>query len=137
MSQFGDLYSKYYDLLYQDKDYNAEVDYIIQLFQKYPNKIETILDLGCGTGKHDKILCDNGYTIHGVDISEEMLNLAELRRKGRESELTFSQSDITQLELGKKSTMMVLKYMKSSGLYVSEAFNPLMLNLIQKMIPIK
>lgn len=107
MSQFGDLYSKYYDLLYQDKDYNAEVDYIIQLFQKYPNKIETILDLGCGTGKHDKILCDKGYTIHGVDISEEMLNIAELRRKGRESELTFSQSDITQLELGKKFDVIV------------------------------
>ncbi len=107
MSQFGDLYSKYYDLLYQDKDYNAEVDYIIQLIQKYPNKIETILDLGCGTGKHDKILCDKGYTIHGVDISEEMLNIAELRRKGRESELTFSQSDITQLELGKKFDVIV------------------------------
>ena len=107
MSQFGDLYSKYYDLLYQDKDYNAEVDYIIQLFQKYPNKIETILDLGCGTGKHDKILCDKGYTIHGVDISEEMLNIAEIRRKGRESELTFSQSDITQLELGKKFDVIV------------------------------
>tara|TARA_B100000989_G_scaffold298573_1_gene288529 strand:- start:4660 stop:5421 length:762 start_codon:yes stop_codon:yes gene_type:complete len=107
LSQFGDLYSKYYDLLYQDKDYNAEVDYIIQLIQKYPNKIETILDLGCGTGKHDKILCDKGYTIHGVDISEEMLNIAELRRKGRESELTFSQSDITQLELGKKFDVIV------------------------------
>ena len=121
MSQFGDLYSKYYDLLYQDKDYNAEVDYIIQLIQKYPNKIETILDLGCGTGKHDKILCDKGYTIHGVDISEEMLNIAELRRKGRESELTFSQSDIAQLELGKKfdaivSLFHVMSYQNTNDL---------------------
>ena len=107
MSQFGDLYSKYYDLLYQDKDYNAEIDYIIQLIQNHPNKIESILDLGCGTGKHDEILCDKEYKIHGVDISEEMLNIAELRRKGREDNLTFSQSDIAELELGKKFDVIV------------------------------
>ncbi len=27
MSQFGHLYSQYYDLLYQDKDYIGEVEY--------------------------------------------------------------------------------------------------------------
>lgn len=107
MSQFGNLYSKYYDLLYQDKDYNAEIDYIIQLIQNHPIKIESILDLGCGTGKHDEILCDKGYKIHGVDISEEMLNIAELKRKGRESNLTFTQSNIAELELGKKFDLII------------------------------
>ena len=28
MKQFGDLYSKYYDLLYEDKNYSGEVEYI-------------------------------------------------------------------------------------------------------------
>jgi hypothetical protein len=28
MSQFGDLYSQYYDLLYRDKDYAGEVEYV-------------------------------------------------------------------------------------------------------------
>lgn len=107
MTQFGDLYSKYYDLLYQDKDYKAEIDYVIQLIKKHPKKTQSILDLGCGTGKHDQILCDKGYIIHGVDISEEMLNIAEHRRKGREKKLTFSQSDITKLKLGKKFDVIV------------------------------
>lgn len=121
MSQFGDLYSKYYDLLYKDKDYNSEVDYVIQLINKYGKKPQSILDLGCGTGKHDQILCDNGYITHGVDISEEMLKIAEHRRQGREKKLTFSQSDITQLKLGRKfdviiSLFHVMSYQNTNAL---------------------
>lgn len=121
MSQFGDLYSKYYDLLYQDKDYQSEVEYIISLIQYHTNKVKTILDLGCGTGKHDELLCDKGYNIHGVDISEEMLKLAEIRRKGKENNLTFSRSDISKLDLGQKfdviiSLFHVISYQKTNVL---------------------
>ena len=107
MNQFGDLYSQYYDLLYQDKDYIAEVEYIEDLIKSHSSETKSILDLGCGTGKHDELLCDKGYTVHGVDISEEMLEIAEVRRKGREEKLTFSQSDINQLYLNQKFDTIV------------------------------
>jgi len=107
MSQFGDLYSRYYDLLYQDKDYIAEVGYIDNLIKNYSRKTKTILDLGCGTGKHDNLLCDKGYVVHGVDISQEMLDIAETRRKGKENKLTFGCSDITQLNINKKFDAVV------------------------------
>ena len=102
MSQFGDLYSQYYDLLYQDKDYSAETDYIDSLIKEHSKNVKTILDLGCGTGKHDELLCDKGYTVHGVDISKEMLEIAETKRKGKEDKLTFSHSDITQLNINRR-----------------------------------
>jgi len=107
MNQFGDLYSQYYDLLYQDKDYSAEADYIDTLIKDHNQNVKTILDLGCGTGKHDVLLCDKGYTVHGVDISKEMLDIAEIRRKDKENKLTFSQSDITQLHLNQKFDAVV------------------------------
>ena len=107
MNQFGDLYSQYYDLLYQDKDYAAEVDYIENLIKIYSSNTKTILDLGCGTGKHDALLCDKGYKVHGVDISVDMLDIAATRRKDRENKLTFSQSDITQLKLNKKFNTVI------------------------------
>lgn len=102
MTQFGDLYSRYYDLIYKNKDYFSEVEYIESLIKKEHIEIKTILDLGCGTGRHDELLCDKGYVVHGVDISEEMLKIAEARRKNNENKLTFSQSDITKLELNQK-----------------------------------
>ena len=42
-------YSKYYDLMYHNKDYQKEADYIIALHKKIP---QNILDIGCGTGNH-------------------------------------------------------------------------------------
>ncbi len=99
MSQFGDLYSHYYDLLYSDKNYGAEVDYVDELIKaKVPNA-KTILDLGCGTGKHAELLCNKGYTVHGIDLSEEMLKIARTRCIGKEDRLLFSHSNIQDLNL--------------------------------------
>jgi len=107
MSQFGDLYSQYYDLLYSDKDYGKEVEYIDNLIKENSNNIQTILDMGCGTGKHAELLCDKGYSIHGIDLSEDMLKIAETRRKDKEEKLSFSHSNIQELNLYKKFDVVV------------------------------
>tara|TARA_B100000787_G_C16191169_1_gene297591 strand:+ start:1921 stop:2685 length:765 start_codon:yes stop_codon:yes gene_type:complete len=107
MSQFGDLYSQYYDLLYSDKDYEGEVDYINQLIRKNAKKAKTLLDMGCGTGRHADLLCDKGYIVHGIDLSEDMLKIAENRRKNKEDKLSFSHSSIQELELEKKFDIVV------------------------------
>ena len=75
MSAFN-AYSKYYDLLYKDKDYSGEAEYIHNLIQKYAPGAKSILNLGCGTGRHDIFLAEKGYTITGVDISEDMISIA-------------------------------------------------------------
>lgn len=75
VATFG-AYAAYYDLLYQDKDNAAEVDYIENLIRRYHPAANSILDLGCGTGRHAKLLAKKGYAVVGVDQSEEMLDLA-------------------------------------------------------------
>ncbi|MFM6580781.1 MAG: class I SAM-dependent DNA methyltransferase, partial [Dolichospermum sp.] len=75
MTVFGN-YSRYYDLLYQDKDYLAEAKFIHDLIQTHAPSAKTILELGCGTGRHAELLANYGYQIHGVDRSLEMLNSA-------------------------------------------------------------
>ena len=119
MSQFGDLYSQYYDLLYSDKDYNEEVEYIDKLIKLSTNDASTILDMGCGTGKHAELLCDKGYIVHGIDLSGSMLKIAEARRKGKEERLSFSHSSIQELNLDKKfdvvtSLFHVMSYQNSN-----------------------
>jgi SAM-dependent methyltransferase len=76
MSVFNE-YARYYDLLYRDKDYTAETDYIHNLIQSHSPGARTILNLGCGSGRHDRCLLELGYQITGVDLSEEMLNAAK------------------------------------------------------------
>jgi hypothetical protein len=44
-------YSRYYDLLYSDKDYESEVKYILHLLKRNGVTKGNILELGSGTGK--------------------------------------------------------------------------------------
>lgn len=72
-------YSQYYDLLYHDKDYASEVNYIDSLIKKYKSGGKTILEFGCGTGIHAKLLTEIGYNIQGIEKSPAMVELANQR----------------------------------------------------------
>lgn len=76
MSVFKE-YARYYDLLYRDKDYRSEADYVHRLIQEHRPETKSILNLGCGSGRHDRYLAENGYKVVGIDISEEMLTAAQ------------------------------------------------------------
>ncbi len=70
-------YSRYYDLLYKDKDYRAEASYINRLLQQYVSGKCDIIEFGSGTGHHANILTNKyGHKIHGVEISAEMASNA-------------------------------------------------------------
>ena len=107
MKQFGNIYSQYYDLLYSDKNYSGEVDYIIKLIKENSNEAKTLLDMGSGTGKHAELFCNNGYIVHGIDLSEDMLKIAKNKIKGKEDKLSFSHSKIQELDLNKKFDVVV------------------------------
>ena len=103
MSAFGQS-ARHYDSLYADKDYSAEANYIHGLIQAHAPGARSLLDLGCGTGRHAVAFAEKGYTVVGVDRSTEMLGEANRLRaqlpsaelRGR---LAFHQSDITQLRI--------------------------------------
>ncbi len=75
MSNFQ-KYSAYYDLLYADKDYAAEADYVARAL----GPARAVLELGSGTGRHGRLLAERGFTVLGVELSAEMA--AEARRCG-------------------------------------------------------
>ena len=106
MGVFGD-YARYYDLLYKDKDYQREVDYIENLINKYSkNKVKTILDIGCGTGNHDILFAKKDYEICGIDISEEMINIAKSRMHNLNN-ISFFIGNSENFKLDKKFDVVV------------------------------
>jgi len=98
-------YAAYYDPLYQDKDYEAECDFLEQVFVHYARApIRTILDLGCGTGGHVLPLVQRGYEVIGVDRSEKMLSVAQAKVASTlegSNIPTFQRGDIRNLDLGR------------------------------------
>ena len=113
------LYAKYYDLLNSDKDYQSEVDYIVELINKASNQeINTLLDLGCGTGIHANLLTEKGFNVDGVDMSIQMVEQAKLKFENNPA-LQFFEGDITKFENGKTydvvtSLFHVMSYQNSN-----------------------
>lgn len=77
-----DEYARYYDLLYRDKDYRQETDFILSLLKSYAPEGNSILELGCGTGIHAQLIAEAGYQVHGIDLSDSMLKIAQARKEG-------------------------------------------------------
>lgn len=75
MEVFKD-YAYYYNTFNKDKDYKKEAKQIDDLIKKYGNHIFKVLDFGCGTGKHDIELKKLGYYCTGIDLSPEMIEIA-------------------------------------------------------------
>jgi len=73
-------YSKYYDLLYKDKNYAAEAKYVASLVKKYAPNSKTMLELGCGSGNHAHYLVQDGFEITGVERSIEMVEEAKKKQ---------------------------------------------------------
>ncbi len=110
LGSFG-KYSQYYDLLYQDKDYPREVAFISELLDRYVPSGSSLLELGCGTGRHAAMLAERRWIVDGLDLSEEMLQAAEDRRKSLPAKvaerLRFLQGDVRKFETGKQYDAVV------------------------------
>jgi ubiquinone/menaquinone biosynthesis C-methylase UbiE len=92
------LYSQlaeYYDHIYWWKDYGREVNFLVEIFEKYGVRVERILEVACGTGNHTKLLTARGYQVTGIDISEDVLRIA--RKKVRHG-ATFIRGDMRNLD---------------------------------------
>ena len=105
MSVFGN-YSRYYDLLYRDKDYEGETAYVHSLIQAHRPGAQTLLDLGCGTGRHASLLAERGYDVVGFDRSPAMLAEARARAsKGGRTE--FVEGDLRSVRLDRQFDVVV------------------------------
>ena len=108
---FQEKYASYYNIIYQNKDYAGEVDYILSLLNKYQPNLESILELGCGTGKHALILSEKGYQIDGVDLSNEMISIAngqlQILPHNIVSKVHFKQGDLRTVRMAKKYDAIV------------------------------
>jgi 2-polyprenyl-3-methyl-5-hydroxy-6-metoxy-1,4-benzoquinol methylase len=142
---FEDKYVQYYELFNQSKDYSIECNFLKNAFKKHSkSEIISILDLGCGTGMHSKILSKKGFFITGIDISESMIkkaiskNISNTQFKvGNMKEFNFKQkydavitmfSAIGYITKNKdlKSTFKSIKnHLKPSGLIIIDCWNGL------------
>lgn len=102
MNMVFDAYAAYYDLLYQDKNYQKEAQYICGLLDDNGIRSGEILELGSGTGKHAEEFAKMGFCVHGIDLSQKMIQEANHRNNNQKDKLFFEVGDVRDFKAGKK-----------------------------------
>jgi SAM-dependent methyltransferase len=106
---FGNMADQY-DLVYSDKDYEAECDVIEGALFKYGHfEQQTILDMGCGTGNHSIPLARRGHKVCGVDQSVAML-LCAMDKAEETAFCTFKHGDIRNIDLKFKFDAVLMMF---------------------------
>lgn len=91
--------NKYYDIIYRDKNYKKETEYVSSIIRHYKPAARQLLELGSGTGNYSSFFAESGYEITGIDISAEMVSLSNLKAI---TSFTALQNDMSVFELNKK-----------------------------------
>lgn len=95
--EFFDAHAPIYEDNVFTKNTIREVDFLIDELSLQPGC--SILDVGCGTGRHCIELARRGYKVTGLDLSSEMLSRAADAAKFAGVNVNWICSDATQFSL--------------------------------------
>jgi SAM-dependent methyltransferase len=115
-----------YDTLMEDVPYDRWVDWVNSLYSQYGSGGKKLLDLACGTGELSVRLSHAGFEVSGVDLSEDMLAVAQAKAGEAGVHIPFYHQDMTQMDsLGEYDVIGIfcdsLNYLQNSG-EVAKAF---------------
>lgn len=88
-----------YDRLTNDVDYAATVDFYWEILAREGVTPRSAVDLACGTGSITALLCQRGILTLGVDLSEEMLTVAQQKTMDLDPRPFFSCQPLERLRL--------------------------------------
>jgi ubiquinone/menaquinone biosynthesis C-methylase UbiE len=88
-----------YDYLMKDAPYEAWRDFVKEKMKQYGRASSTrLLDVGCGTGELSIRLAQDGFQVTGIDLSEDMLAVAQAKAEESGVRVEFFQQNMTELE---------------------------------------
>ena len=88
-----------YDRFMDDVPYQEWADYVEALLKDYGILDGLVLDLGCGTGSFTEALAEKGYDMTGIDISEDMLDIAMQKKEASGNDILYLLQDMREFEL--------------------------------------
>ncbi len=88
-----------YDRLTNDVDYEATVAFYYEILKREGLRPRTAVDLACGTGSVTAILAEKGLDVIGVDLSEDMLTVAQQKSCCLEKQPRFVCQPLQELYL--------------------------------------
>ncbi|MCQ9210070.1 class I SAM-dependent DNA methyltransferase [Granulicatella seriolae] len=87
-----------YDQVMDQEVYQSWIDFTRTSIEQYAKRpVENIMELACGSGKVAIDLSEQGFTLVGVDLSENMLAIAQEKANRHGQEIAWVQADMRDL----------------------------------------
>jgi len=103
--------AEYYDRLLGNEEIAEWTEYLLGLLEKAgARKAASVLECGCGTGRITLGLAKAGYRITALDLSEDMLWIAQEKLRGFGLRANFVCADMKNFRLEKKCGAVVAAY---------------------------
>jgi len=110
MKQWYEVLFENYANAYEKEPFVAgtqgEVDFIESEISY--NKSKSILDIGCGTGRHAIELAKRGYTVTGIDLSEAQIRKAQENSVKERVDVRFFAADARYLTFEKEFDLVIM-----------------------------
>ena len=100
---FADVYDQVMDNI----PYEEWFEKLHQHLVSYGIKDGTICELGCGTGTMTEMFAGAGYRMIGIDVSPEMLALANMKREESGSDILYLEQAMEEMELSEPVDAMI------------------------------
>lgn len=122
VKEFFSVYAEDFDSIYGDGKprniFNRIMDKLFRaaMYERYKrtisflnsHEVKTVLDVGCGSGRYAIDLSKNGMMITGVDLAQEMLDIAELNSQKLDFKNTFIQGSYLDIKIEEKHDAAIL-----------------------------
>ena len=139
-------FANVYDLFMEDTPYENWFSYIETCFERYHFNPKSVCELGCGTGQMTALFAKKGFEVMGIDLSAEMLMIAQDHAFEEELEILYLLQDMSSFELGEpvdcicsccdsmnylleeedllQAFLRVKHFLKPSGLFIFDVNTP-------------
>ena len=98
MSGYG-TFARYYDCLTKIAQFTERADYFARIFSDNSIESGVLLDVACGSGSLSFLMEKKGFDVVGVDVSEDMLQRAIVKKQAEKSNVLFLKQDARNLDL--------------------------------------
>lgn len=123
--------SSFYHALYANRSEREAANFIDQLIAELkPRQNASMLDLGCGSGRHSKRLASKGFKVTGLDLAGSSIRIA---KKLETDLLKFHRHDM-RMPFGKNCFDYVFNLFTSFGYFKNDFENHLVINNISSSL---
>lgn len=95
-------FANVYDIFMEDTPYEQWFEFIKSQVSSHNGSLETVCELGCGTGQMTTLFAKEGSKVIGIDYSPEMLMVAQDHAYEEELEILYLMQDMSEFEIGEE-----------------------------------